>query len=170
MVSLHANNLIFSNLAGSRPVHRQLQIHSLFFVYSSKVPLHSWIFCIGMSERNLHFFHSKLPDLLNNYHSYSLNFSNSAFLFCRCSGIWHRFDCLCMYTSDILWCLVYAFMSPFNHLVSKIHCLFCLCSQGYYCLYHLLYRADQWICPSCWSFRHPSQLPGHCHFPLDGWK
>ena len=44
-------------------------------------------FCTGMSERNLHFIHSKSPDLLDDYRSYSLDFSNSSFLFCRCSGI-----------------------------------------------------------------------------------
>ena len=61
-------------------------------------------------------------------------------------------------------------MSPFNHLVSEIQCLFRLCSRGHYCPYHSSYRADKWICPSRRSFRHPSQLPGHRHFPLHGWK
>ena len=61
-------------------------------------------------------------------------------------------------------------MSSFNHLVSKIQCLFCLCSQGHYCPYHSSYRADKWICPSRWSFHHPSQLPGYRHFPLHGLK
>jgi len=41
---------------------------------------------------------SKSSDLLDDYRSYSLDFSNSSFLFYRCSGIWHGFDCLCMYT------------------------------------------------------------------------
>ena len=69
-------------------------------------------FCTGMSERNLHFFHSKSPDLLDDYRSYSLDFSNSSFLFCRCSGIWHGFDCLCMYTWKPFWSQLWYSLMP----------------------------------------------------------
>jgi len=68
MVSSHANDYIFSNPAGSRPTHRRLQMHSLFVE-------------VCLKETSI-FFHSKSSDLLDDYCSYSLDFSNSSFLFC----------------------------------------------------------------------------------------
>ena len=105
MVSSHANDYIFSNPAGSRPTHLRLQMHSLFVE-------------VCLKETSI-FLHSKSSDLLDDYCYYSLDFSNSSFLFCRCSGIWHGFDCLCMYTWKPFWSQLWYSLMPSIYLISS---------------------------------------------------